>query len=815
MLISLSGKWTLSDGKHKITGNVPGDITNDAYLAGLIRDPYYGDNCKECLWITQTDWTYEREFLLDELPPANEHAFLRFYGIDTYADVFLNGVKIGSAESMQRAYEFPADGALKKGKNTVAVCLSNIFDKIGREEQTKYGSIFHKNRIFARKAQCHFGWDWAPQFPGYGIYRGVELVSEPVCALKEVNIRTYVSGDVTFRLLFGKKFDGDLSITVTRNGRAAARFEGRVNCKKLICNLHTENPDLWWPNGYGEQALYDYEIVQKKDGLTVFTKKGYFGFREVGLDKCVLDEKTIGFGFNINGRTVFCRGSNWVPAECMTGRLTDDKYYALVRAAKDANMNMLRVWGGGIYESDVFYEFCDRMGIMIWQDFMFACSEIPEDNAEFMGKLLEETVQQVKRLKNHPCLTYWCGMNEISGSFNEAEEKYSRVTLHYLFRGIVGEFSEEIPYGYASPYAFGDIENDPSEGDVHANITEPCLFNASFKGFEEYDYGRQTSVSETADRICRYDECLGGTEGNFSSECAVLGACNYSSLLKFTPARELDLRSSFFTRRFLGNPYTYVMPTFYERQKLLASAMYGPLKDVCDFLKKANKAQADIMKSEIVYARSGERSHGMLTWMYNDIWPTGTWSVVDYFLAKKPAYYVMKRCFEPFMAEVIKIKGSYYLCVANDTPHVVGTECAIGLFDYSGERLQQERVKIALPVGGRLQHKLGFPGGAVGYISFGLEIGGKRRKGICWAGCYGKQAYVPEYEAVVSETAEGALVTVNAKTFVPCFTVFAPESAVLSDNCNDIAAGEQKDFLVYGAKKTEISFASFCEDWER
>lgn len=815
MFVSLSGQWRLSDGSHFITGNVPGDVTNDVYLAGLIRDPYFGDNWKDCLWVTRCDWTYEREFFVETLPSVGERVYLRFEGVDTYADVYLNGEKLGSTESMQRAYEFFTGGALKQGNNTLTVKLRNVFEKIGEEDQTKYGSIFHANRIFARKAQCHFGWDWAPQFPGYGIFRDVFLISEPVCAVREVNIRPYVSGDVTFRLRFDEKFSGDLQIIISKDGKEAARYSRAVNAKKLICNLRVDDPALWWPNGYGEAALYDYEIVQYAGGKVLCSKKGTFGFREVALEKSVLDGENLAFRFKINGREVFFRGSNWVPAECMTGRLTDEKYHALVKAAKDANMNMLRVWGGGIYESDRFYEYCDRMGIMLWHDFMFACSEIPEDDPAFMKKLAEETAMQVKRLKNHPCLAYWCGMNEVTGSFCDEDEKYSFPTLHYLFRGIVGEYSEEIPYGYASPYAFADTENDAAEGDVHANISEPCLFNASFKGFEKFEYDGLCSAEETQRRICHYDDYLGDTDGNFTSECAVLGACCYRSLVKYAPESELRLDAPFFEQRFLGNPYTYIMPTFYERQTLIASSMYGSLSSVKDFVKKVNKSQADIMTSEIAYARSGARSGGLLTWMYNDIWPTGTWSVVDYYLAKKPAYYAMKRCFAPFMAEIIRIKGDYYLCLANDTAKPFASSFEIALCDYAGNVLQTESGNYALEAGGRSQIKLSFCGERAGYLKFRYERDGAPCGGVFWVGRYRKEPLDCRYAVAMRREKDGVAVTVKAQTFVPCFTVFAGESAEISENCLDLPAGEEKEIFVRGAAAEEIIYASFCEEWDR
>ncbi|MBR2402752.1 MAG: glycoside hydrolase family 2 protein, partial [Lachnospiraceae bacterium] len=665
MLINLSGKWRLKNEKFVLDGNVPGDVSDDFFRAGLIKDPYFNNDFEQSRWITLTDWCYEKNFQV-RLSELDENTYLRFDGIDTFSEVYLNGVEIGKTANMHRAYQFPVNGLLREGDNVLSVHLHNIYEVMGQQEQEKYSSIFHANRIFVRKAQCHFGWDWAPRFPGYGIYRDVMLISEKRATVESVAVEAALSGDVNFRIAFGDKFQGKLDLQICLDGQCVACKTLTVAAKKLLTNLHIEEPLLWWPNGYGEHPVYEYILSQHfTDGVT--KHRGTFGFRKVELDKSVIDGDNLRFSVRVNGRPIFCRGSNWVPADCMTGRLKDEKYFELVKSAAEANFNMLRIWGGGIYEKDCFYEYCDRMGILVWQEFMFACSEIPEDNLEFIQEITREAEFQVKRLRNHPCLALWCGMNEIRGAFSEEEERYSVFTLHYLLRGITGQLSPWIPYERSSPFAFADVENDICEGDCHRNLSEPCLFDQSFSGFDEVVYQEGKAWEQMRERIKNYERFLPETKSNFTSECAVLGMCSFDSLRKFTPAEELSLQSSFFRERFMGNPYTYIMPTFFERQQKLAEGMYGKIENLKDLIKKVNLSQADILRTEIVYCRSNERSWGILNWMFNDIWPTGTWSVIDYYLDKKPAYYVMRRSFVPQMLALLRVGDDYFLCCANDS----------------------------------------------------------------------------------------------------------------------------------------------------
>ncbi len=811
MIINLSGKWALKNDDYILAGNVPGDVSDDFIQAGIIKDPYFHDNYKESQWITLADWCYEKTFQV-RLSDLDACTYLRFDGVDTFSDVYLNGEKIGSTASMHRGYKFPVDGLLKDGENVLSVHLHNVYDAMGQQEQTKYSSIFHANRIFVRKAQCHFSWDWAPRFPGYGIYRDVMLVSEKRAAVDSVAVETTLSGDATFRIAFGDKFQGKLEIAVSLDGKCVARKTLDVSAKKLLTNLHIDNPALWWPRGYGAQPIYEYTLRQHFEG-SVVEHRGTFGFRKVEIDKSVMDGENLRFVVQVNGRPIFCRGSNWVPADCMTGRLTDEKYFALVKSAADANFNMLRIWGGGIYEKDCFYEYCDRMGIMVWQEFMFACSEIPEDDPAFVQEITYEAEYQVKRLRNHPCLTLWCGMNEIRGAFNsDEEERYSVFTLHYLLRGITGQLSPSIPYIRTSPYAFADTENDAGEGDSHRNLSEPCLFSQGFSGFDDVTYQEQAAWESLRDRIKNYERFLADTKSNFSSECAVLGLCSYDSLQKFTPPEELRLDSAFFAERFLGNPYTYVMPTFFERQQKLAEGMYGKLESMQDLVKKANMSQADIMRSEIVYCRSNDRSWGFLNWMYNDIWPTGTWSVVDYYLDKKPAYYTMKRSFAPQMLALLRVDDDYYLCCVNDSVEVLERTVTVSAHRYDGTVLRQTEIPVAVSGGGRLMQKLPRHFAEGDYL-LAASDGAPAMRDIYHLGRYREQPIDPKYSVAVETTDNGTIVHLQAHSFVPCVKLYGGEGAVYEDNFFDMAAGEERTVKIAECA-CEIEVQTFVDTWK-
>lgn len=817
MKLLLSGNWSVKNEQKQIVGVVPGDVTNDFYKAGIITNPYYDEDYKNAEWIVKSDWTYEKKFNVN-LCDLSDNAFIVFEGVDTFSDIYLNGIYLGSTCNMHKGYSFEVKDKLKEGENTLTVNLKNVYDKLGKTEQDKYTCIFNANRLFIRKAQCHFGWDWAPKFPGYGIYRDVALLSESKSSISNIFVNANDKGQATFKIQFAEWFKGEVEVIIKKDDKEIVKAVKKVDCKKFLINLFVKNPSLWWPNGYGEQQLYKYVICQKtEDGKIACERSGNFAFRTITLDQSPIDEDNLNFAIHINGKRIFCRGSNWVPAECMTGTVSEQRYKDLLLSAKNANINMLRIWGGGVYENNCFYDYCDQYGIMVWQEFMFACSEIPDDDPSFVNEFIEEAVYQVNRLQNHPSIVIWCGMNEVRGSFGQEEERYGINTLHYLLRGVVNNFSPQTPYIRCSPFAFADIENDISEGDCHNNLSERCLFSASFKGFEDYEYQEKEQKEALNNRLKNYERYVLGTENNFSSECAVLGFCNYESLIKFTPEHKNSLDSAFFEERFLGNPYTYVMPTFFERQKVIAEGLFGKPTSVKDLVKKANRAQAEIIKTEIIYARTNGRSNGFLNWMYNDVWPTGTWSVIDYYLSKKPAYYAIKRTFSPVMAEVCRIGDDYLLCVAVNHFEDLLVNFEVQLKDYKGYVKGSKKISGIVSANKPFTAKIDLPVEDSGYYLASGSVGDKNYFALCDLGRFSEKEFKVDYTTEVKKQADNQyIINIKASSYLPCLKIWAGENAEIEDNYFDMGAGEQKTIKVLtDASPNEFVFTSFFDEWNK
>ena len=329
-----------------------------------------------------------------------------------------------------------------------------------------------------------------------------------------------------------------------------------------------------------------------------------------------------------------------MPVSAMFGAATDEMYEKLVGYAKDANYNILRVWGGGIYETDRFYDLCDEMGILVWQDFAFACSEIPFES-EIEQSVRKEAEYQIKRLRNHPSLGLFCGCNEVV-------EWHSNIALlKYVLRGYVADLAPDVPYLYNSPYSIVDNAWCKKTGDGHDSCMQRCLEADDVKGYRKY-------ISEN--------------KAYFLSECTVLGPSRIRSLKRFTPKKAMKTDSDIWEYHFVKNPY---LPnpeeTFLMKEKRYAEGLFGNISSVEKFVKKAQIAHAEILEAEILYARSRKECAGFMNWMYNDTWGCGTWSVVDYYMERKPAYYYQKRAYAKLVVFFVEEDGKTFVCVANDT----------------------------------------------------------------------------------------------------------------------------------------------------
>ncbi|WP_321449484.1 glycoside hydrolase family 2 protein [uncultured Cohaesibacter sp.] len=631
---------------------VPGDLHSALLAEELIPDPYWRDTEQSLDWIHESEWLAETSFLF-EGDPAGRYA-LSFFNVDCHAIVTLNHVEIGRCESQFLRYDFTLGAALKKGENLLSIrFLSN--SKVAQASKDAFPFpvpyIFWNCRLphynFLRKTQCHAGWDWNIALSPLGIYGGVTLKRIDKLRLDDVLVRQHhEQGKVRLELTaFYEAFEpAELTL--------AANFDGRVISDlvtiwpgegKATLEIEVKEPQLWWPVGQGSQPLYDLTVML--DGQSINRR---VGLRTVEL---VTDKDDIGsrFAFRINGREIFARGANWIPGDALPARATPEKVRDLLTSAVEANMNMIRVWGGGQYEQDWFYELCSELGIMVWHDFMFACNLYPAADHHWLGLVREEARQQVRRLSGHPCMTLWCGDNELVGAINWFEESkkdrdrylamYER--LNFALEECLTQEDPGIPFWPSSPSIgplnFGDSWHDDTAGDMHFwDVWH------SAKDFEHYRSVRP----------------------RFCSEFGFQSFPSMRVIESFTEPQDRNVSSPIMDvhqRNEGGN--SRIVETI---------ARYFRFPDgFRDMTYLSQIGQGLAMKTAIEFWRSNKpRSMGTLYWQLNDTWPVASWSSLEYGGGWKLLHYMARRFYAPVLVSAqpdIK-SGQVTLWAVNDMP---------------------------------------------------------------------------------------------------------------------------------------------------
>lgn len=664
----LDGKWNLfGENGQRYEANVPGDVFSDLMNAKAIDDPYYSDNSHKCAWVCEKDWKYVKEFEVNELDKVT---YLVFEGIDTVSEIFLNGEKIAETDNMFMKYRFDVSDKLKIGKNVLEVVIKSIRKELSKYPEEGYFGCFNVQRIFIRKAQCHFSWDWAPDFPAAGIWKNVYIESINDTYIHDYRIKTENDGTVTFfvNLPENCEYGKEREIEITADNRT---YRYKTTFQKNFYTVKIENPRLWWPRTLGEPNLYDYNIKLFSDGVLCDEKSGSFGIRTVRIEekpKASLDGFTC--QLYVNDVPVFLKGSNWVPLDVMTGTITNERYEKAIRMAYDANFSMLRVWGGGIYENDIFYEICDRLGIMVWQDFAYACADVPDNIPEFVEKAIKEAEYQVCRLRNFPSLVLYCGGNEKTGSHG-LNKKYGDKIIYYYIRGVVDHLDGTRPYFPSSPWGYGDIGNTQSSGDSHCNSYQTSMIspeNPNAVGLENF-----------RDALKKFDAAL-------VSEIAIQGAPPVESLRKYIPKNKLWPLNEIYDIHFMRNPYDGTGKTFPQIQYEAAEKLFGKIDGLYDFCKKSSVLHSELLRADCEYHKTRiGRCSGTMTWMFNDIWPCGTWSAVDYYLQPSPAYYALKRSYASENLIIAKTVKGYEVYVVNELNKDAEYEVEYGIMDLNGK----------------------------------------------------------------------------------------------------------------------------------
>ena len=498
--------WTFSEARfhNRYPAQVPGVVHTDLLRQGLINDPYIGLNERKVQWVDKEDWVYETTFRADETILADEHIDLCFDGLDTYADVYLNDSKILEADNMFRRWRISVKSLLKPGNNVLRVYFHSPVKVdlpkwakhphlyLAANDQSENGGLQdRKLSVFARKAGYHYGWDWGPRLVTSGIWRNVYLESCSKARITDIHLRQreVTSKKALLTDVVEVEADEDIEnvvITVTDKNNERTVATKKCSLHKGINTIPVEfsikSPRLWWCNGLGKPELYTFTTKVTAGGRLLSQQDKRIGLRSVKLVMAPDADGNRQFYFVLNGIPVFAKGTNYIPQDNFLTEVTPERHRRTLQDAVLANMNMIRVWGGGIYEDDIFYDLCDEMGLMVWQDFMFACSTYPAEG-EWLESVQQEAIDNVRRLRHHPSIVIWCGGNECTDAWYNWGWKAKMEKINPEGARLVGEQQErlyydvlqeianqQIPddiYTVGSPFSVRDRGSDGINGDRH------------------------------------------------------------------------------------------------------------------------------------------------------------------------------------------------------------------------------------------------------------------------------------------------------------------------------------------------------------
>ena len=632
---------------HWLPIDVPGDVHRTLLAAGRIADPYYDQNEAACAWMEEREWWYRLTFDAPaEALAADERLRLIFHGLDTFATIWLNGDELGCHANMFRPASFDVGTRLRFGQpNVLAICFDRPLDHVPADQVSAWGR--NPERAAMRKAQFGFGWDWGPRLPTIGIWRPVELRQERRAAIIGIHFSTLhlspnhdralvavrveaerfaSSSELTVRITLAPIISNDDALDGARESSGDLALTGDGSVLDATVFMRVDRPRLWWTHDLGDPARYTLTVRLMDGNVELDRREERVGIRTLTLDQSPDPDEpgTRFFRFVLNGVPIFAKGANWIPCDSFVGAIPPEQYTKLLVAARDANMTMLRVWGGGIYEHDHFYAECDRLGILVWQDFMFACAMYPEDDPAFNAEVEAEATDQVRRLRSHPSLALWCGNNENQWIHEmrywerETLPPYGAFFYDTLIPKVVATLDGRTPYWPGSPYGGNDY-NSMDDGDRH----NWDVWHGQYpRRFGEQPRREFTPESVTYLRYAE-DRC------RFQSEFGMHAAPVLETLRRAIPEDQRFHHSPSLDWHNKDNPK--------DKGDMLMQSTTGVPADLAEYVDFSQLAQAEGLKFGIEhFRRRTPHCSGALVWQLNDCWPVLSWSVLDYFGFGKP-----------------------------------------------------------------------------------------------------------------------------------------------------------------------------------
>ncbi|WP_300762626.1 glycoside hydrolase family 2 protein [uncultured Bacteroides sp.] len=682
---------------------VPGVVHTDLIDNGIIDDPFFRLNERAVQWVDKEDWIYETSINGEDKVLDSSNQYLVFKGLDTYADVYLNDSLLLKADNMFREWKVDIKGVLKKGDNKLKVYFHSPikidmpkWEKLpyqlesGNDQSENGGLLDRKVGIFARKAGYHYGWDWGPRLVTSGIWRPVYLEAWNDLRIENVQLiqNRVNSGSAKLSSVVEIISDDNVSgavVTVKADGKLVSKETVNLvkGLNKVSLDYTIKNPKLWWTNGLGDPYLYDFTTTVTMNDGTQDSVNDRIGIRSLRV-VTEKDEAGTTLYFELNGKPVFMKGANYIPSDNFLPRVTDEKYERTILDAKNVNMNMLRIWGGGIYENDIFYDLCDEHGILVWQDFMFACSLYPGDD-EFIESVRQEAIYNVRRLRNHPCIALWCGNNENQDAWfgwgwkrryeamgNGYAEKLWNDLYNLYFKvlpEIVEEYGGGTGYRGSSPMSFPGMKSDGVNGDSH-----------------------YWGVWHANDPISQYNT----ERSRFFSEYGFQSFPEYESVKIYAPEkRDHDIYSEVMMSHQRGGSFAngrieeYMLKNFKKP------------KDFEHFLYVGMILQGDAIKTAMeAHRRDMPYCMGSLFWQHNDCWPVASWSSRDYYGRWKAQHYFAKNAYDMILVSPVVMNDKLTVHLVSDYFKTVSGNFSLKVMDMRGNVVYEKSMPLKTPVNG-------------------------------------------------------------------------------------------------------------------
>ena len=792
----LNSNWYFYEagGEEKRKAAVPGSVYEDLLRLGEMEDPYYRANETKAFDLMRKDYIYEGTFIPDAGLLGSKKIMLMFHGLDTIADVYLNGKILGKTENMHRCYEFPVKELLKEEVNHLKI---HFHSPIQAAEEafatcTTLGSS-HALDGFPqiRKAHCMYGWDWGPRLPDAGIWKDVELIGVEEGRLCSVYVRQNHAQEGVYLSLFPETEVSTEPESVSYRVAVTSPDGETLTVTEKTEGILIEQPKLWWPNGYGEQNLYTVRVEMLVKGIAADTWERRIGLRTMTISR-EKDAYGESFAHEINGVKIFAMGADYIPEDNILGNITEERTRRLLTDCRDANFNCIRVWGGGFYPHDYFFDICDELGLVVWQDLMFACA-VYDLSEKFEENITHEIEENVRRIRHHASLGLWCGNNEMEMFVDQGQwvsspaQKADYIKMYeYVIPKILKRTDPETFYWPASPSSGGSFDhpNDPDRGDVH--YWEVWHSDKPFTEFRNY-YFRYVS------------------EFGFQSFPCL------KTIESFTEPKDRNIFSYVMEKHQRNGTANGKIMNYISQNYLYPT-------DFSTLLYTSQLLQADAIKYGVEHFRRNRgRCMGAVYWQLNDCWPVASWSSIDYFGRWKALHYYAKRFFAPLLLscqeegqmtqqdnvnpQPFELQKSIHLNVANETMEEQRAEVRWALRNRDGSMIRQESVCVTVPpLSSKWLEKTELEDMDIyhEYISYELYQDGMKISDSSLVLCFPKHF---EYQDPRLDVyAENGEIVVSAKAYAKNVEVQNEnEDLVLSDNYFDLHADCRRLKVIRGS----------------